>query len=82
MTINLLNYEYWTEKQKYFYVYQNDYGETILAKIRKLEKTMIKYSSCTNHLRLSFHCHHNLKPNDGRSISWKVAHLNILVTKV
>ena len=27
------------------------YGETILAKIRKLEKTMIKYSSYTNHLR-------------------------------
>ena len=29
------------------------YGETILAKIQKLEKTMIKYSSYTNHLRFS-----------------------------
>ena len=27
------------------------YGETILAKIRKLEETMINYSSYTNHLR-------------------------------
>ena len=35
------------------------YGETILAKIRKLEKTMIKYSTYTNHLRFSLHCHHN-----------------------
>ena len=32
------------------------YGETILAKIRKLEKIMIKYSSYTNHLRLSLRC--------------------------
>ena len=29
------------------------YGETILAKIQKLEKTMIKYSSYINHLQLS-----------------------------
>ena len=35
------------------------YGETILAKIRKLEKTIIKYSSYTNHLRFSLRCHHN-----------------------
>ena len=35
------------------------YCETILAKIRKLEKTMIKYSSYTNHLQFSFRCHHN-----------------------
>ena len=35
------------------------YGKTILAKIRKLEKTMIKYSSYTNHLRFSLRCHHN-----------------------
>ena len=26
------------------------YGEVMLAKIRKLEKMMIKYSSCSNHL--------------------------------
>ena len=35
------------------------YGETILAKIRKLEKTMIKYSSYTNHIRFSLRCHLN-----------------------
>ena len=35
------------------------YGETILPKTRKLEKTMVKYSSCTNDLRLSLRCHHN-----------------------
>ena len=35
------------------------YGETILAKIRKLEKTIIKYSCYTNHLRFSLRCHHN-----------------------
>ena len=41
------------------------YGETILAKIRKLEKTMIKYSFQTNHLRLSLHCHHEkILPKD------------------
>ena len=26
------------------------YGEAILAKMQKLEKTVIKYSSCTNQL--------------------------------
>ena len=35
------------------------YGEVILAKIQKLEKTMIKYSSYTDPLRFSIHCHHN-----------------------
>ena len=35
------------------------YGENILAKIRKLEEIMIKYSSYTNHLRFSLGCHHN-----------------------
>ena len=41
------------------------YGETILAKIRKLEKTTIKYSSYTNHLRFSLCCHHNkILPKD------------------
>ena len=35
------------------------YGETILAKIRKLEKTMIKYSSYTNHVSFSLCCHQN-----------------------
>ena len=35
------------------------YGENILAKIRKLKKTMIKCSSYTNYLRFSLRCHHN-----------------------
>ena len=35
------------------------YDETILAKIQKLGKTMIKYSSYTNHLQFSFRWHHN-----------------------
>ena len=45
-----------------FYIFtyiKTHYGETILAKIWKLEKTMIKYSSYTNHLRFSLRCHHN-----------------------
>ena len=37
------------------------YGETMLAKIRKLEKPMIRYSSYTNHLRFSLRCHHSNK---------------------
>ena len=41
------------------------YVETIIAKIQKLEKTMIKYSSCTNCLRFSLLCHHNkILPKD------------------
>ena len=36
-----------------------DYSETILTKIRKLEKTIINYSSYTNHLRFSLRCHHS-----------------------
>ena len=38
-----------TSKNIFTYI-KTHYGETILAKIRKLEKTMIKYSSYTNHL--------------------------------
>ena len=34
------------------------YVEAIIAKIQKLEKTMIKYSSYTNHLRFPPRCHH------------------------
>ena len=41
---------------------ETHYGETILAKIWKLEKTMIKYSSYTNHLRFFPCCHHNKIP--------------------
>ena len=41
------------------------YGENILAKIQKLEKTMIKYSPHTNHLQYSLCCHHNkILPKD------------------
>ena len=48
-----------------FMYIKTHYGETILAKIRKLEKTMIKYSFQTNHLRLSLHCHHEkILPKD------------------
>ena len=38
------------QTSKNIFTYKNThYGETILAKIRKLEKTKIKYSSYTNH---------------------------------
>ena len=96
-----------TSKNIFTYI-KTHYGETILAKIGKLEKTMIKYSSYTNHLRFSLRCHHNKtllkdlqlksrikterskiilqragkKPDDGRSISRNVAHLNVLVHDV
>ena len=36
--------------QNIFTYIKTRFGETILAKIRKLEKTMTKYSSYTNHL--------------------------------
>ena len=53
-----------TSKNIFMYI-KTHYGETILAKIRKLEKTMIKYSFQTNHLRLSLHCHHEkILPKD------------------
>ena len=35
------------------------YGETILAKIRKLEKTRNKYLSHNNYLRFLLRCHHS-----------------------
>ena len=58
--VNLLYYEHWTDKQKYFYVYQKT-----LANIRKLEKTVIKYSSYTNHLHFSLRFHHSkILPKD------------------
>ena len=38
-----------TVKNIFMYT-KTHYGETILAKIGKLEKTMIKYSSYDNHL--------------------------------
>ena len=39
--------------------FKMQYGETTLAKIPKLEKTMTKSSSYTYHLQFSLHCHHN-----------------------
>ena len=47
-----------TSKNIFTYI-KTHYGETILAKIRKLEKTMIKYSPYTHHLRFSLRYHHN-----------------------
>ena len=38
-----------TSKNIFMYI-KTHYGETILAKIWKLEKTIVKYSSDTNHL--------------------------------
>ena len=41
------------------------YGETILTKMQKLEKTMIKYSSYTNFIQFSIRCPHNkILPKD------------------
>ena len=52
-----------TSENIFTYIKKN--GETILAKIWKLEKTMIKYSSYTNHLRFSVCSHHNkILPKD------------------
>ena len=47
-----------TNENVFTYI-KTHYGKTILAKIRKLEKTMIKYSSYTNNLQFSLRCHHN-----------------------
>ena len=52
-------------RENIFTYIKTHYGETILAKIWKLEKTMIKYSSYTNHLRFSLRYHHNkILPKD------------------
>ena len=47
-----------TSKNIFTYI-ETHYGETILADIGKLEKTMIKYSSYTHHLRFSLRFYHN-----------------------
>ena len=49
-----------TIKNTFTYI-KAHYGQTILAKIRKLGKTMIKYSSYINQLRFYLYCHHNNK---------------------
>ena len=38
------------------------YSEALLAKIRKLEKTTVKCSLYTNHLRFPLRCHYNKIP--------------------
>ena len=66
-TVNLINNIINTEQtSKNIFTYiKTHYSEAILAKIWKLEKTMIKYLSYTNHLRFSLHCHHNkILPKD------------------
>ena len=51
--------------QNIFMYIKTHYGETILVKIQKLKKTMIKYSSYANHLRFYLLCHHNkILPKD------------------
>ena len=53
-----------TSKNIFTYI-KTRYGEAILAKILKLEKTMIKYLLFTNHLRFSLRCHNNnILPRD------------------
>ena len=52
-------------RENIFTYIKTHYGETILAKIWSLKKTMIKCSSYTNHLRFSLCCHHNnILPKD------------------
>ena len=48
------------------------YGETILARIRKLEKTMIKYLSSTNHLRFSLCIHHSRVLPKGQNLKSRI----------
>ena len=59
---NIINEQ--TSKNIFTYI-KTHYGEANIVKTRKLEKTMIKYSSYTNHLRFSLRCHHNkILPKD------------------
>ena len=55
--VYILNTEQ-TRENIFTYV-KTRYGENILAKIRKLKKTMIKCSSYTNQLQFCLCCHHN-----------------------
>ena len=61
--VYILNTEQ-TRENIFMYI-KTHYGETILAKMRKLKKTMINCSSYTNQLRFCFCCHHNkILPKD------------------
>ena len=50
--------------EKIFTYIKTNYVEAILAKIRKLQKTMIKYSSHSNSLQFFFYQHSNIPPRD------------------
>ena len=53
------------KSEKFFTYIKTHYGGTVLAKTRKLKKTMIKYLSYTNHLRFSLRYHHSkILPKD------------------
>ena len=50
-----------------FRLIKDQYGASILADIRRLERLRIKYGNYSNHLRFSLRCHHSdLLPNDLR----------------
>ena len=50
-----------------FHLIKDQYGVSILAKIRRLERLRIKYGKFSNHLRFSLRClHSDLLPNDLR----------------
>ena len=55
-----------TSKNIFMYI-KTHYRETILAKVRKLEKTMITHLFYINHLRFSLRCHQiKILPKDLR----------------
>ena len=50
-----------------FHLIKDQYGVSILAKIRRLERLRIKYGKFSSHLRFSLRClHSDLLPNDLR----------------
>lgn len=52
-------------KQNIFQVIKLQYGESILADVRRLERTNLKYGNYTNHLRFCLRClHNNTLPKD------------------
>ena len=58
-----------TKENIFTYIKTHD-GEATLAKLQKLQKTRMKYSSYTNHLRLFLCYHHNkILPKDLQSCS-------------
>lgn len=52
-------------KSNIFHLVKLQYGESMLADVRRLERTSLKYGNYTNHLRFSLRClHTNLLPKD------------------